>query len=148
MNYEALIARIEALERQVTLCQDIQEIEKLQRSYGYYMEHGMMEEVRDLFADSPDIAMYWLGLGEYHGQADVKGFWEKAFPSDMTHNPEYLHIIMQLSPIVHVNEDGLTAHGRWYGWDLWQFPRMVKFYTISGYILTKTIILKRMANGK
>ncbi|GAG53262.1 unnamed protein product, partial [marine sediment metagenome] len=46
MNVEALVARIEALEKQVkaqekqlAVLQDIEAIKKLQKAYGYYVEH-------------------------------------------------------------------------------------------------------------
>lgn len=111
---EELEARIRALEKQAALSQDIRDIERLQRCYGYYLEHGMNEEVKDLFADNADVATYWLGKGEYHGQERVRGLWDRNFPSEMRKSDEFLHLIMQLSPIVDVDEDGRTAHGRWY----------------------------------
>ena len=41
MNVEALEVRVKELESQLRTVQDIQDIEKLQRIYGYYLEHWM-----------------------------------------------------------------------------------------------------------
>jgi hypothetical protein len=111
---EGLEDRIKTLEREVALSRDIRDIERLQRCYGYYLEHGMNNEVKDLFANNNDIATYWLGKGEYHGQEGVKGLWDRNFPAEMRKSEEFLHLIMQLSPIIDVDENGNTAHGRWY----------------------------------
>ena len=59
MNVEALEARVKELENQLRTVQDIQEIEKLQRIYGYYLEHWMAKEIVDLFADGPDVGLEW-----------------------------------------------------------------------------------------
>ena len=41
---------LEELEKQVTLQEDILEIENLQKIYGYYFDTGMYNEVMDLFS--------------------------------------------------------------------------------------------------
>jgi hypothetical protein len=38
-------------------------------------------------------------------------------------NPEFLHQIMQLSPVIHVDSEGKTAKGRWYGYGPLAIPR-------------------------
>ena len=48
MTNEELIA----LDRQVTLLEDIQEIENLQKIYGYFFDNQMYAEVLDLFSES------------------------------------------------------------------------------------------------
>jgi hypothetical protein len=40
------------LEKQVTLQEDIQEIENLQKMYGYYFDNGMYQEVMGLFSEN------------------------------------------------------------------------------------------------
>ena len=60
MNSEEMEARIETLESQVRTLQtllDIEEIKKLQRAYGYYLEHWMAKEIVDLFADDPSVEL-------------------------------------------------------------------------------------------
>jgi hypothetical protein len=45
---------IEELEKQVQLQEDIQEIEHLQKMYGYYFENHMWTEIVDLFSDNTE----------------------------------------------------------------------------------------------
>ncbi len=110
MNVKELEARIKNLEDQVKILQDIEEIKKLQRAYGYYLEHGMADDLLDLFSDSPEATLL-IALGEFRGKESMNRFFSKMDRS----NPEFLHQVMQLSGIVDVAPDGKTAQGRWYG---------------------------------
>jgi hypothetical protein len=118
MQVEELEARIKTLENQLRTVQDIQEIEKLQRAYGYYLEHWMASEIIDLFSDGPDVALEWPE-GKYLGKEGVKRYFEGNERKD----PEFLHQLIQLSPIITVDPDGKTAKGRWYCWGAITFPR-------------------------
>jgi hypothetical protein len=119
MNLEEMEARLSFLEKQFKISQDIAEIERLQRAYGYYIEHWMSEELTDLFADGPDVAIHLIGLGIFMGKEHVRQF----FRSDMGKNPEFLHQVMQTSGIVTVDPDGKTAKGRWNGWGVLAIPQ-------------------------
>ena len=125
MNVEALVARIEALERQVrtqekqlTVLQDIEAIKKLQKAYGYYVEHMMYQEIVDCFSDSPDVILDWLE-GKYLGKEGVRKYFEfmKAAP------PDFMHQVMQIAGIVDVDPDGKKASGRWYAFGGIFIPR-------------------------
>jgi hypothetical protein len=50
-------SRIKELEKQVGTLRDIEDIQRLQKSYGYYLQHWMYEEIIDLFSDSPDTVL-------------------------------------------------------------------------------------------
>lgn len=121
MKLADLEARITALEKQSRITQDIEEIKKLQRTYGYYIEQGMRDEIIDLFADGPDVALYLAGLGTFTGKEGVSRY----FRSDYKQTPdaEKLTQVMQLSGVVDVDPDGLTAKGRWYGWGGFALPQ-------------------------
>jgi hypothetical protein len=118
MQVEELEARIKTLEDQVRILQDIEDIKKLQRAYGYYLEHWMAAEIVDLFSDGPDVALEWPE-GKYLGKEGVKRYFEGNERKD----PEFLHQLMQLSPVVDIEPDGKTARGRWYCWGAITFPR-------------------------
>jgi hypothetical protein len=109
-------ARIKALEQQVSNLRDIEEINRLQRAYGYYIEHWMAQEIIDLFADGPDVSLT-LGGGTYLGKKGVIRFF-----TNMKTSPEFLHQVMQISGIVDVDPDGKNAKGRWYGWGAVALP--------------------------
>lgn len=123
MNMEELASKIEKLEKQcasqqkiiltlqknVQILADTEAIKKLQKAYGYYLEHWMAEEVIDCFSDSPDVYLK-LYEGTYVGKESIKRYF------DRKRTNEYLHQVMQLSGIVDIEPDGINAKGRWYSW--------------------------------
>jgi hypothetical protein len=110
--------RIKELENQVRRLRDLEEIRRLQKAYGYYLEHWMPEEIADLFSDSPDATLS-LFAGIYTGKESIRRYFNGEDPGQ---NPEFLHQVMQLSDIIDVGEDGKTAEGRWYGFGSVAFP--------------------------
>jgi hypothetical protein len=48
MNLQEMETRIKELEKQVQKLRDIEDIQRLQKSYGYYLQHWMYEEIIDL----------------------------------------------------------------------------------------------------
>jgi hypothetical protein len=125
MDTEALAARVEALEKkvkaqekQLTVLKDIEAIKKLQKAYGYYVEHMMYQEIVDCFADRPDVCLNWLE-GQYLGKEGVKKYFEfmKVSP------PNFSHQVMQIAGIVDIDPDGKTASGRWYAFGGIFIPR-------------------------
>ncbi|MFC1942268.1 nuclear transport factor 2 family protein [Chloroflexota bacterium] len=124
MSEEDLMASIKTLENQVTALgnqvrnlQDIEEINTLQKAYGYYLEHWMTQEIIDCFSNGSDVALTLVG-GTYLGKQSVKRYFEHNNPTS-----EFLHQVMQLSGIVNVDPDGKTAKGRWYGYGAMAVPR-------------------------
>jgi len=111
--------RIKELEKKVDVLEDLEAIKRLQRSYGYYLEHWMWEEVIDCFSDRPDTTLNIM-VGIFLGKEGIQRYFsgEKARGTD----PEVLHQIMQLSGVVDVSPDGKTAQGRWYGWGAAALP--------------------------
>lgn len=116
MDAETLAKQVEALQKQVAeqnerlvRLEDIEAIKKLQKAYGYYVEHMMWQEIIDCFADSPDVCLDWLE-GKYLGKAGVRKYFERmeAMPR------EFSHQVMQIAGIVDIEPDGKTARGRWY----------------------------------
>jgi hypothetical protein len=122
VKIEMLESRIQSLgdlEAKIQILEDIEEIKKLQRAYGYYLEHMMVEDILDLFADGEDSEI-WVTAGKFKGKEAISRLYRyirESFPG-----PEFLHQLMQLSGIVHVNPDGLTAKGRWYGFGAQALP--------------------------
>jgi hypothetical protein len=123
MNETEMEVRLKNLEEKVRILQtllDIEEIKKLQRAYGYYLEHWMAKEIIDLFSDGPDVALVFpWNEGTYLGKAGVKRYYEGRFKP----GPEFFHQLMQLCPIIDISPDGLTARGRWYGFGAVSSPR-------------------------
>ena len=115
MTVEEMEARIKTLEAQVRTMQDIEDIKKLQRAFGFYLEHWMAEELVDLFADGPDTSLS-IAAGQFYGKENVARLCRRGKESNeeiKPESPEFLHQVMQLSGIVDVDPDGKTAKGRW-----------------------------------
>jgi hypothetical protein len=125
MNTGEMVARIEALEKQVKEQQkeirrlaDIEAIKKLEKAYGYYVEHMMWREIIDCFSDSPDVCLDWLE-GKYLGKAGVRKYFERMESMP----PEFMHQVMQIAGIVDIEPDGKMAKGRWYAFGGIFIPR-------------------------
>jgi hypothetical protein len=124
MTVEELEAKIKTLEARIQKMEDIEDIKKLQRAYGFYLEHWMAEDIIDCFADGPDTVLL-VAAGEYRGKENIRDFFHhgrKGIESRKADNPEFMHQVMQLSGVVHVAPDGKTAQGRWYGFGANAFP--------------------------
>ena len=123
MNLEKLAARVNILEAKQQKTEDIEAIKKLQRSYGYYLEHWQVDEIVALFSHSPDVSVEINDSGLYKGYEAVKNSFRfedhyTAYNGQSTAPPYFLHILMPLAGIVDLHSDGKTAKGRWYGFGL------------------------------
>ncbi len=118
LRLESLEEKVKAQEKELTILKDIEAIKKLQKAYGYYVEHMMYQEIVDCFSDSPDVVLDWLE-GKYLGKEGVRKYFEfmKAAP------PEFQHQVMQIAGIVDVAPDSKKARGRWYAFGGIFIPR-------------------------
>jgi hypothetical protein len=117
-----LANRVDVLEDQVKTMEnrtkalqvllDIEQIKTLQRVYGFYLEHWMYQEIVDCFSDSPEVQADFYPIGIWKGKEGIKRY----FGHHGTYDPEFLHQIIQLSPVIHVDPDGTRAKGRWAGY--------------------------------
>ncbi len=103
-----LARRLADLVHRVTLLNDAQKIENLQRIYGYYIDRAMWDQAADLFA--PDATIESGQQGVYVGKRHVRNFLGLAGPQGLTWG--WMNDHMQLQPIVDVAPDGLTARAR------------------------------------
>ena len=65
---------LEELEARLQTIEDIEAIKKLQRAYGYYLEHWQEEEIIGLFSQSPDVSVEINDSGQYKGKEGVRKF--------------------------------------------------------------------------
>jgi len=106
---EILARRIGALSHQVQLLKDQDDIENLQRIYGYYLDKAMWSEAGNLFADDAEYEIE--GRGTFLTKAHILDYLRHIGPEFPREGRLYDQ--MQLQPIVHVAPDGRTAKGRW-----------------------------------
>ncbi len=100
--------RSEDLARRVERLDDEHEIANLQRTYGYYLDHRLWDQVAALFADDGTIEMGQRGV--YAGKPRVRAFLNLLGPEGI-HDGE-LNDHVQLQVVVDVAPDGRTAKAR------------------------------------
>jgi hypothetical protein len=105
-------ARVAAIRARAARLQAVNEIENLQRSYGYYVDKMLWEHVLDLFADDGTLEIGPSGV--YVGKDSIRRYLYSL--SDGREGPieGVLYDHMQLQPIVSLSADGRTAKGRWH----------------------------------
>ena len=117
MKIEELEARLKVLEDKNMKLEDIEEIKKLQRIYGYYVERGHLDEVAELFSDSPDVSFgpsYRVNVGKENVRKGFSSQRPFGVPPGGTKPDDFLHITTPISGVIDVDEDGKKAKGRWY----------------------------------
>jgi triacylglycerol lipase len=98
----------EELSLRATRLRDEQQIENLQRVYGYYLDRAMWDQVTDLFADGGTIEMGQQGV--YAGKARIRQFLRLQGPQGLATGQMNDHL--QLQTLIDVAPDGKTARGR------------------------------------
>jgi len=137
---------LELLEAEVTRLEDMQEIEDLEKKYGYYFDTRRVKDVLDLFSENTESVeieshgqylgkdgvrrMYMVGVGGEAETAlkDIVARREKSSGAGF-------NVITQLQGVVTIGSNGKTAKGRWQAWLAESFPFAGTFgqYWLHGY---------------
>ncbi|MBN2076399.1 MAG: nuclear transport factor 2 family protein [Dehalococcoidales bacterium] len=107
---KALKSELKGKDEQLRRLRDIEDIKQLQCAYGYYLERWMNQEIIDCFSTSPEVSGTFVE-GTYKGPEGIKRYFGKG-----SQPPEFLHQVMQVSPVITISDDGNRAYGRWYGY--------------------------------
>jgi hypothetical protein len=109
---------LDKLEKQVRLAEDIQEIEHLERKYGYYFDNNMWAEIVDLFSEENTESVEIVDHGVFYGKKGVRRiYWDMFAGGGARQNPPWMQfIVMQIGGVVDVSPDGTKAEGRWQTW--------------------------------
>lgn len=110
----ALTARIDKLEHQLGIEQDVNQIRRVQYTYGYFIDKSQYNECVDLFADTGEV---WFLGGVYKGRAGIERLYKERFQNIFTagHNgPKYGWLLdhPQLQMVIDVADDRKTAKVR------------------------------------
>lgn len=108
---EALRARLQALDQRSDRVADLNTIENLQRSFGYYFDKMLWEQVLDLFSDDATLEIGTSGV--FVGKDSIRAYLYGISGGVEGPLEGVLFEHMQLQPIVTVAADGTTARGRW-----------------------------------
>jgi hypothetical protein len=109
---QELEEKVKRLEDRLINVEDIQEIEKLQRIYGYYLDNRHYEEVIDLFSEKAE-SIEIGGMGVYLGKKGVINLMRNYYGASPPY-PGKMAMHLQLQGVVHIDPSGDTAKGRWY----------------------------------
>jgi hypothetical protein len=101
--------RLARLIDQATRLADQDQIENLQRIYGFYLDKGLWSEAAVLFTDDAELEIQ--GRGIYRGRDHILQYLRAVGPEGLTAGRLYDH--MELQPLTHVAADG-TARSRWH----------------------------------
>jgi hypothetical protein len=110
---------LEELEKQVTLQEDIQAIEHLQKIYGYYFDSNMWQEIVDLFSDTQTESVEIADHGVLYGKKGAERIYQDVIGGrgrKTTPQTWVQFIVMQIGGVVDVAPDGKTAKGRFQTW--------------------------------
>jgi hypothetical protein len=107
------------LETRITTLEDIEEIKKLQRIYGYYLFTRQEDKILEMFSDDAE-SIEIADRGLFLGKEGIKRFFNKAVIGSERRppTPGDIQITMQLQGVVHVDKGNKTAKGRWHAWIL------------------------------
>jgi hypothetical protein len=103
-------ARLARLVGEATRLADQDQIENLQRIYGFYIDKGLWSEAAVLFTDDAELEIQ--GRGIYRGRDRILQYLRAVGPEGITPGRLYDH--MQLQPLTHVDAAGTTARSRWH----------------------------------
>jgi hypothetical protein len=90
---------------------DLKEIERLQRAYGYYIDHSDWDNVVDLLTD--DATAEYGQSGVYVGKASIRALLYGIGYGERGLRPQQLREHTQLQPVITLSADGRTARARW-----------------------------------
>ena len=98
--------RLDALDKRITRLEDMNQVERVQRAYGYFVDKGQWTQLSELVAD--DATLEIGGRGVFVGKSRVLEYMHGAFGPD---GPKegLLAQHMQFQPIVDISPDGKTA---------------------------------------
>ena len=107
-NIEELAVTVASLEHRVGLLEDADQIERLNRIYGYYLARNQWDDLAGIFSRDGEIEIAMRGI--YVGPASVRRNLDLYGEAGIQHG--LLHNHMQYQPVIHVADDGLTAKMR------------------------------------
>jgi hypothetical protein len=94
--------KLDALDKRITRLEDMNQIERLQRTYGYFVDKGQWTQLSELFTD--DATLEIGGKGLFLGKKRVLEYMQTAFGPDGA-KPNMLANHMQFQPIPDISAD-------------------------------------------
>jgi hypothetical protein len=105
-----LASRLAAIQLEAQRLADQDDIENLQRIYGFYLDKGLWSEATALLTEDAELEIQ--GGGIFRGRDRILAYLRAVGPEGLTSGRLYDHMFLQ--PVTHVDARGLTAKGRWH----------------------------------
>ena len=102
-------ARLADLDRRITRLEDANQVEIVQRTYGYFVDKAQWTQLSELFTD--DATLEIGGRGVFVGKAHVLEYMHRAFGTDGVKEGSIINH-MQFQPIADIDPDGVHAKQR------------------------------------
>jgi len=108
------LMRLAQLQQSVEYAEDLSAIMRLQKSYGYYLDKGLWTDLAEYFADNAR-ANYPAGI--YVGKESIRQHLYRNVGAvevgEVGLGDDRLYNHMNIQPVVHLDDGGNTARGRW-----------------------------------
>lgn len=108
-DLQQLAADVARVQMEVAALEAENDIENLQRIFGFYFDKNLWTQAADLFTEDGSIEIG--GSGVYLGKARILAYLQTLGAEGPQQG--VLNDHMQLQPVIHVSPDGQTANGRW-----------------------------------
>jgi len=106
-----LQSKLADLESRVHRVKDSNDIKRLQRAYGYYLDEALWDELADLFTEDATVEYGRDGL--YRGKDRIREYLYALGDGQNGLSEGQLNEHYQLMPVITMSDDGMTAKGRW-----------------------------------
>jgi hypothetical protein len=106
-----LADRIASIDAQANRIDDYNSLRNLQQVYGFYYDEALWDQVVDLFSDDATVEVGQHGV--YAGRASIRRYFYGLTGGRQGLKHGELSIQGQLSPVITLAPDGLTAKARW-----------------------------------
>lgn len=107
----ALRAQLDTLQARKQRIEDSNDIKRLQRAYGYYMEEALWDDVVQLFAE--DATLEFGRDGVYTGKERIRAYLYALNDGQQGLRAGQLQEHLELMPVLTLGDDGSTAQARW-----------------------------------
>jgi hypothetical protein len=109
---------LKEIEKRLQAVEDILQIDKLEKIYGYYLDYGQDQKIVELFSDEAE-SVEISDRGVFKGKEGIRRFFLRRVGKDREANmkelpPGRLLVHQQHQGVIDVASDGRTAKGRWY----------------------------------
>lgn len=104
-------AKAQSIETRAARIDDVNELHNLQRIYGFYFDKALWDDVVDLFTDDGTMELALNGV--YAGKNSIRKYLYSLTGGKPGLRAGELNNHFQLSPVITLSPDGLSAKGRW-----------------------------------